>query len=373
MAKNTDRGSDFGSTKNSNRNMGGSSADDAITIRDETVVVTEETIPADQLRDLDLSADEDMLSANSVPAFGTPAAFDSADDDMLDSTASEPLMNEVRGGGSPVPPSAIGEADAVPPLVPPMPIQPMTGTIDSTLSASGVADTGDGAGLKEKAADVAGAAKDKASQVLGVAKDKAGEVFGQATDKVKEQLSGQKDKAATGLESLTTALRDSSQCFQGSETPLPLPIGDYANSFAGQIDKLTNYLRERDVDEIVGEFGAYARRNPTLVVGGSFLLGLALARFLKSGSKPAGYGSVPNNFGTAPRSAGALVPVEGTSRGTLMSRTEEGTSRFEEDALPDNRPLSAHGYVPGIGVTSDHSANTGSDAGTNSGTGGTSI
>jgi hypothetical protein len=157
---------------------------------------------------------------------------------------------------------------------------------------------------------------------------------------------------------------------------LAAPIGDYANSFAGQIDKLTTYLRDRDVDEIVGEVSAYARRNPTLVVGGSFLLGLALARFLKSGSKPASYGSAPNNFGTAPRSAGALVPVEGTSRGTLISRTEEGTSRFEEDALPDNRPLTAHGYVPGIGVTSDHSANTGGDmgSGTNTGTNsGTSI
>jgi len=352
MAKNTDRGTGFGSTKNSNLNRGGSSADDAVTIRDETVIVTEETIPADQLRNVDLDADDDMLGASSAPTFGTPVAFDSADDDMLDSTASEPVMNEIRGGGSPVPPSAIGETDMVPPMTPPMPTQPAMGDGGAN-----------GAGFKEKAADVAGAAKDKASQALGVAKDKAGEVFGQATDKVKEQLSDQKDKAATGLESLTTALRDSSQCFQGSEAPLPLPLGDYANSFAGQIDKLTNYLRERDVDEIVGEVGAYARRNPTLVVGGSFLLGLALARFLKSGSQPATYGSASNNFGTAPRSGGALVPVEGTSRGTLMSRTEEGTSRFEEDALPANRPLTAHGYVPGIGVTGDQSANTGGDTG----------
>lgn len=368
MAKNTDRGTDFGSTKNSNRNAGGSSAGDAVTIRDETVIVTEETIPADQLRDVDLDADEDTFSAgSSAPTFGTPVAFDSADDDMLDSTASEPMLNEVRGGGSPVPPSAIGETDVVPPMTPPMPTAPAMGGMDSGTN---------GAGLKEKAADVAGAAKDKASQALGVAKDKAGEVFGQATDKVKEQLSDQKDKAATGLESLTTALRDSSQCFQGSDNPLPLPIGDYANSFAGQIDKLTNYLRERDVDEIVEEVGAYARRNPTLVVGGSFLLGLALARFLKAGSKSAAYGSAPNNFGTAPHSAGALVPVEGTSRGTLMSRTEEGTSRFEEDALPDNRPLTAHGYVPGIGVTGDQSANTGGDMGSGMNTGtnsGTSI
>jgi hypothetical protein len=54
-----------------------------VTIRDETVIVTEETIPADQLRDVDLDADDDMLNVSSTPTFMTPVAFDSADDDTL--------------------------------------------------------------------------------------------------------------------------------------------------------------------------------------------------------------------------------------------------------------------------------------------------
>ncbi len=109
MAKNTDRGTPFGSRKNSNRNAGGSSADDAVTIRDETVIVTEETIPADQLRNVDLDADEDMLGGSSAPTFGTPVAFDSADDDMLDSTAGEPMLKyEGRSAG----PSSGGASNA---------------------------------------------------------------------------------------------------------------------------------------------------------------------------------------------------------------------------------------------------------------------
>jgi hypothetical protein len=41
-------------------------------------------------------------------------------------------------------------------------------------------------------------------------------------------------------------------------------------------------MREKDPAEMVHDAERFARRNPTAFVGGAFVLGLALARFLKS-------------------------------------------------------------------------------------------
>jgi len=314
-------------------NSGFSTGDSVNEVRDETVFTTTETIPANELNNLDLSG---------------------ADDDMLDSAAAEPVttssfgtsgfgtaaMDEVRGGGAPIPPSQFGAVDTVP----------------GSMSASSTVDTEPD--LKQKAAQAVDSAKDAAAGVLDTAKEKTSEVVGLAKDKVKSQLSDQKDKAAGGLDSLTSALRQTGDVLE--QNGMPAPVSDYAQSFAGQVDKFSHYLRDKDVDELARDVEDYARRNPMMFVGGAFLLGLALARFLKSSESNAVkyQTSGTNNFGTATRSTGgALVPVEGSRRGDLMSRTDEGVSRFDESALPGNPPMSAHNYVPGIGVTDGGNGN----------------
>jgi len=294
-------------------------ANDEVTeVRDETVFVTTDTIPANELRDIDLddvTADEDAFAS---------------------SAAAEPMMNEARGGGESIPPSEFGD----------------TNTVPAPFNANGAALQGD---LKEQASQAVESAKDAAVTALDTAKHKAGEFAGQAKDQVKSQLSDQKLRAADGLGNLTTALRQTGDVMQ--QNGLPAPVADYAQSFASQVDRFAGYLRDKDIDAVVRDVDDYARKNPMVVVGGAFLLGVALARFLKSSESKAAElranAVARNNFRTASRSGdGDLVPVEGTFRGDLMSRTEEGhTSRFSEDALPDSPPPSAHGYVPGVGVT----------------------
>lgn len=294
-------------------------ANDEVTeVGNETVFTTTDTIPANELKDIDLddaAADEDVFAS---------------------SASTEPMMNEARGGGESIPPSAIGDIDTVP----------------ATFNADASTPHGD---LKEQASQAVDSAKDAAATALDSAKQKAGELAGQAKDQVKSQLSDQKMRAADGLGNLTTALRQTGDVLQ--QNGLPAPVADYAQTFAGQVDRLSGYLRDKDIDDVVRDIDDYARKNPMVIVGGAFLLGVALARFLKSSESKAAElranAASRNNFGTAQRYSGNgdLVPVEGTYRGDLTSRTEEGTSRFSEDALPDNPPLSAHGYVPGIGVT----------------------
>src|SRR5690606_40974563 len=55
-----------------------------------------------------------------------------------------------------------------------------------------------------------------------------------------------------------------------------------AEQAAGQIARLSQGLKNKDVGELMNDAQRLARRQPALFVGGAFTLGLLGARFLKS-------------------------------------------------------------------------------------------
>lgn len=166
--------------------------------------------------------------------------------------------------------------------------------------------------VAEKAADVvdsakaalataADTAKVQASQLADQAKTQASALAAQATDKVKEQIGTQKEKAAGSLGAISDAIRYSADSLNESGQA---PIANVVTSFATQIDGLTGYLRDKDVDQIASEVVDYAKKNPQVFVGGAFLLGIALARFIKSSNRTSD-ALVPYN---SSNSSDALVP-----------------------------------------------------------------
>ncbi|HSO20072.1 MAG TPA: hypothetical protein VLT88_11465, partial [Desulfosarcina sp.] len=86
----------------------------------------------------------------------------------------------------------------------------------------------------------------------------------------------QKKKLTEQLTDTARALRQS-----GDQMPNDSTAGLIRMS-ADTIDRMGDYLRNRSVDDILGDAQAYARRRPWWVVGGAFVAGLAAARFLKS-------------------------------------------------------------------------------------------
>jgi hypothetical protein len=58
----------------------------------------------------------------------------------------------------------------------------------------------------------------------------------------------------------------------------------YIRQAAGQIETVSNAVRQRDMRELVGEVQEFARRQPTLFFGGAVILGFAALRFFKSSS-----------------------------------------------------------------------------------------
>ena len=55
---------------------------------------------------------------------------------------------------------------------------------------------------------------------------------------------------------------------------------------AAKLEGAAASLRERSIDELVGSFSKFARKQPAAFFGGPVLAGFALSRFLKSSAEP---------------------------------------------------------------------------------------
>ena len=129
-----------------------------------------------------------------------------------------------------------------------------------------------------------------ADQVTDQAKQQASQLADQAKQQVSSQLSSQKTRAAEGLGSVAQALRQTSQQLRDQDQG---PMPQYVERAADQIERISGYLQDKDVSQLVDDVERYARRQPALFLGGAFVLGLIGARFLKSSSQSSAgsYGS----------------------------------------------------------------------------------
>jgi uncharacterized protein YjbJ (UPF0337 family) len=120
--------------------------------------------------------------------------------------------------------------------------------------------------------------------LLQQAKQTTSEVVGQVQQQAGSKIDRQKDEAAGELQKLAGAVRHLGD--ELGTAPEQGPIAHYAAEYgrkaADGLDRLTNYLRTNDTKALVNELQNIGRRQPALMLGGAFLLGLAGARFLKS-------------------------------------------------------------------------------------------
>jgi len=160
-------------------------------------------------------------------------------------------------------------------------------TVETPLITSTAQDAADTA--KEKVgdakvalSDAAGKVKEQAGQLAEQAKSQVSTLTAQATDKVKEQISDKKTVAAEGLSAITEAIMQSASSLEQNGQA---PIANAVTGFATKIDDFAGYLQSKSVDELAADVSTYAKQNPQVFVGGAFLLGIAIARFLKSSNR----------------------------------------------------------------------------------------
>lgn len=148
------------------------------------------------------------------------------------------------------------------------------------------------------ATGAAGAVKEEVQRLAGDAKEGTAQVAERAKETVSQTATTSKEQAAERIGNLASSFRDAGQMMDSGDAAL---VGRYAGLAADELEKVASWLRGRDLKEIVRDTETFARRHPDLFMGGAFVAGLAIARFLKS--------SAPDETGLEPMPASASAPM----------------------------------------------------------------
>jgi hypothetical protein len=174
---------------------------------------------------------------------------------------------------------------------------------------------------------------DSTKQAANQAKEAAGRVIDQAKNEATSRADQQRETAATGFQAVAHAFRSMGDDLRNQEQG---PIAQYAaeigNSMGDQVERFANYLRGRDVRQLVADAEDFARRSPAVFLGGAFVLGLATSRFLKSSRQ------VSRSAGS--RSEPLLLPA---------ATTGPASSSAEASVYSDQMDQSARAGQPGFG------------------------
>lgn len=177
---------------------------------------------------------------------------------------------------------------------------------------------------------VAQQAKEQAKNLASEAKDQTLKAAEKARDQMHDLVGRQKDQAAHRLGTVAEAFREAGRKLQDGGDGADL--ARYADRAAEQVERLSGYLRDKDLRDFVRDTETFARRRPELFLGGTFLAGLMLARFLKS--------STPESPERGPYSAGYRASqYPSRSSYTPERRDFDQSSVATAGTTPYNAPL----------------------------------
>jgi len=105
-----------------------------------------------------------------------------------------------------------------------------------------------------------------------------------ARDKARDLAEQQKAAGADQLGGMAQAMEAAA-----GELQKQMPFAaEYVDDVAARLDDLASALRERSVDDMLGNVSDFARRQPAVFFAGAIAAGFALSRFAKSSAKRKG-------------------------------------------------------------------------------------
>ena len=96
--------------------------------------------------------------------------------------------------------------------------------------------------------------------------------------RVTSRVDEQKNRAAAGLGGIADVIRSAGNELRNENETL----ASYVDTASDQMKRFADQIREKGVADLLDDVQEFARRRPALFIGGAFLLGLGIARFLKS-------------------------------------------------------------------------------------------
>ena len=104
------------------------------------------------------------------------------------------------------------------------------------------------------------------------------------TARAVRELNAQKERATDIIEVLAQAVRHTAQHLQTEQRPI---MAYCLVRTAEQVEQAATALRHREIGDLLHEVQQFAKRQPVLFAGATFVVGVAAARFLKRSAKRA--------------------------------------------------------------------------------------
>jgi hypothetical protein len=98
-------------------------------------------------------------------------------------------------------------------------------------------------------------------------------------EQIRDLASAGRDRVVSKLDGIVSALYHTSEQMNSDEEA---EISRYAKMVGQRIEKASRYLKEREPSELTNGLERAARERPLFYLGGTFVIGLLVGRFLKS-------------------------------------------------------------------------------------------
>jgi ElaB/YqjD/DUF883 family membrane-anchored ribosome-binding protein len=110
----------------------------------------------------------------------------------------------------------------------------------------------------------------------------------QARDSATSSLNQSRNRAADSIGSIATAVRSTGDRLRSDNQT---GVADLTDSLADQAERLSSYLRSRDLRGARDDLERFARQQPAVAIGVALAIGMLGARFIKSSQRGSGEGS----------------------------------------------------------------------------------
>lgn len=122
-------------------------------------------------------------------------------------------------------------------------------------------------------------ARETVDELRRATRDAAHEAREAGKEAVVHRSQRQKNRAEATLDSVARALHEASETLRGDERQ---QLGRYTEQAAQRVERMGDYLENRELDALFRDVRSMARRRPELFIGGCYFTGLLVGRFLKS-------------------------------------------------------------------------------------------
>jgi len=112
--------------------------------------------------------------------------------------------------------------------------------------------------------------------------EKADELLEVVRKRGRGLLDRQKSAAGEELHSVADVMRGAARKFEEQQEG---GVAEYVDKAADYVDRVSSTLRERNVEDLMGEVEEQLRRKPAVVLGAAAVVGFALGRFLRAGTQ----------------------------------------------------------------------------------------